>query len=422
MSTKHVSKHISKYLQQYAEAEVQALLSFPDNFYFKQAVIVPAFKESSNFVDDFFASPLANEQALVILIINQPDSIKDTIAQQALFDKLHQRGELVWQADNLSLLNYPHNSVENVSVKSSTSKLLVVNRFTQAIPEKQGVGLARKIGADIALSLFHRGYITSPWLYSTDADVKLPDNYFSALASHSYSNDKNSEGKTVAACFNFSHASDNIDIHQANQQYEQALRYYVAGLNYAGSHYAFFTIGSTLAINVQAYATVRGFPKRSAGEDFYLLNKVAKLGDIAFIESSKIAIKARTSDRVPFGTGPAVSQIIVLNKSQQDYCYYHPQVFELLKQCLSAFEQLWLHREQLDLWYAKLDEAIVNALDAIAFNRFLEKNSNHHQQQFDKQLQVWFDGFKTLKFIHALRDFGYANIPLTQALNQAEFT
>ena len=48
-------------------------------------------------------------------------------------------------------------------------------------------------------------------------------------------------------------------------------------MKYARSPYAFHTIGSTMAVSANHYAKVRGFPKREAGEDFYLLNKLAKV-------------------------------------------------------------------------------------------------------------------------------------------------
>ncbi len=66
----------------------------------------------------------------------------------------------------------------------------------------------------------------------------------------------------------------------ATQLYELSLRYYVAGMKFARSPYAFHTIGSSMAVSPVHYARVRGFPKREAGEDFYLLNKLAKLGSV----------------------------------------------------------------------------------------------------------------------------------------------
>jgi len=401
-------KNIAKYLANYAEPETLLLDSFPADSCFHHGVVIPAYKEKSTFVKRFIASPLAQQQALMVIVINQPDCDNNLLLQQQLFQDCCALGKLVWQNNSLTLVSLT-NPDTNVN-----SALLLVDRFSTAIPEKMGVGLARKIGTDLLVALIAKKFINSTWLYSSDADTSLPDNYFTTLAAIP----KN----TVAACFNFYHHSDNNDIHQANHLYEQALRYYVAGLSYANSPYNFFTIGSILAFSANAYACARGFPKRSAGEDFYLLNKLAKLGKVSFADKCVLKIEARTSDRVPFGTGPAVKEILSLQQAKQDYCYYHPQVFDHLKQLLSNFSQLWEYRHNLVEWYSHQTEITALSLQSIGFDQFVQKQQNSSSTQFNKQLQVWFDAFKTLKYIHALRANGLADIALKDAIALANFT
>src|SRR5262249_50108709 len=62
--------------------------------------------------------------------------------------------------------------------------LLLIDRATEGnfLPAGQGVGLARKIGNDVALALSAAGRLTLPWLHNTDADVALPRDYFDQLA------------------------------------------------------------------------------------------------------------------------------------------------------------------------------------------------------------------------------------------------
>src|SRR5260370_15593309 len=93
-------------------------------------------------------------------------------------------------------------------------------------------------------------------------------------------------------------------------RYELFLRSYVLGLADAGSPYAFHTLGSTVAVHTLAYAKVRGFPRRAAGEDFYLLNKLAKVGSIAQLDGAPLIIRGRRSHRLPFGTGAALNHIL----------------------------------------------------------------------------------------------------------------
>jgi len=394
---------MTKYLANYAECETLLFDSYPIDKISRNVLIIPAYKESFDFIQRFFLSVLAQQSVLVIVVINQPDNEQNSFAQQKLYQQSLTLGDICWQNKNISL----------ISVDKTDSLLLLVDRFTVPIPEKQGVGLARKIGADIAIKLMSQQQITSKWLYSTDADAHLPNNYFSVL--------NTVDKKCIVACFNFEHHSEHLATHRANLLYQTALQYYVEGLRYAGSKYAFYTIGSVLAFDSSAYAMVRGFPKRSAGEDFYLTNKLAKLGDVTFIANCKITIEARTSDRVPFGTGPAVSKILSLQNENKPYCYYHPDVFVLLKQTLTKFSTVWEYRQQLDQWLVKLPVAIRNSLMTIGFNDFVKRQVDSKQNQFEKQLIVWFDAFKTLKFIHALRDQGYTDIPLSEAITTANF-
>jgi len=50
---------------------------------------------------------------------------------------------------------------------------------------------------------------------------------------------------------------------------------------------------------VDSYIAVRGMNRREAGEDFYFLNKLAKLGDIGQIHATTVYPSARPSRRVP---------------------------------------------------------------------------------------------------------------------------
>jgi len=426
-----MSKAFNQYFSRYAESEVDVLIQYesllPDKFWVDNVLVVPAYQETSAFIERFLDSTLSKTPVLLVVVINEPfvepitqflnETSTEAIVnrseriysqsynnQQALHDYSISCGSVNWQYENLTL----------VKVEHSQAWLLVIDRFTQAIDKEQGVGLARKIGADLSAYLISINRVNQQWICSSDADAYLPDDYFSALSSRNK--------KTVVCCFNFMHSSDDESVHQANFLYETALRYYVAGLQYANSPYAFFTIGSTLAFKAEVYVQARGFPKRSAGEDFYLLNKLAKLGNVEFIEEVTIKLEARTSDRVPFGTGPAVQKILDLQKSKQDYCYYHPELFILLKSTLYSFSNLWHYRTDLSSWFKQLPTFVRPALTEIGFETFIEKQKDNSEKQFDKQLVVWFDAFKTLKFIHSIRATHYQDIPLSLALLKAPFT
>ena len=436
---------LDKYLRQYAEPQVQhisdmsALLG--SEYVFDNVVVIPAYCESVEFVERFFSSALGQQNALMILVVNQPDSATTNIQQLSLWQDALTLAEnkIEWQScDGKLVLVTPQNSQfkqlksDQTNSTKTMAKLLLVDCFHEPLPAKQGVGLARKIGVDISAQLVANGVVKSRWLHSSDADASLPDNYFTVT--NQLSTDYH------IAIYNFDHQCDHANVHWANQLYQQALSYYVSGLRYAGSPYAYYTIGSILAFDVNAYAKVRGFPKRSAGEDFYLLNKLTKLSEFNqepstqcsstrqesqynhyFFNECEIVLKARTSDRVPFGTGPAVQKILNLKEQGEDYCYYQPQLFEYLKLTLNAFNNLAQRSREFEEWLTGLPEECQRALLAIGFEQFVLKHQGDGKKQFNQQLHTWFDSFKTLKFIHALRDCGYPDIALTEAIKQASW-
>jgi len=200
-------------------------------------------------------------------------------------------------------------------------------------------------------------------------------------------------------------------------RYEVFLRYYVLGLADAGSPYAFHTLGSTLAVHALAYAKVRGFPRRDAGEDFYLLNKLAKVGPILQLDGAPLMIRGRSSHRVPFGTGAALKQILAAAARGEGYRVYPPDVFLHLKICLAALELLSADRGREEpIHYLRAAARIHPGVDAqqlheelaelgyLSAVRHAEKISRD-SSTMSRHLHTWFDGFRTLKLIHRLTRF-----------------
>ncbi len=207
----------------------------------------------------------------------------------------------------------------------------------------------------------------------------------------------------------------------------------MAGLRFAGSPYAFHTIGSALAIHATAYARVRGFPKRLAAEDFYLLNKLAKVGTIRSLDGEPIRLSARTSNRTPFGTGHALARARGRERDLAPLHVYHPDVFGYLGAWLQTLRALAeagdaagpaeLLAKQIGDWpcadagrlRAHLEETGAWAAARIGVKRCRTPVTRA------KHLHSGFDAFRTLKLIHALRASGLPSIPLREALSMAAF-
>jgi hypothetical protein len=167
-------------------------------------------------------------------------------------------------------------------------------------------------------------------LICTDADC-IVDPYYLSEISQEF-NRNNYE----AAVVNFAHDINGDDEEtKAIVCYEIFLRYYVLGLNFAKSDYAFHTIGSTMLCTPEAYVKVEGMNKRKAAEDFYFLEKLAKIYPIGELKSTYVYPAKRGSWRVPFGTGRSVDRY--LSNSRDEYLLYNPKSFIVLKTWLASF-------------------------------------------------------------------------------------
>ena len=404
---------MKKYLHQYAEPGTAVVEGIPACEPWGRVVVIPVCNESTSILRPL---PPASGRSLVILVVNETEVAPPhvSVANQAFASEVLARFNLKWKSAaeaGLSLFEDP----------DSQRDVLLVDRFSEELrfSRKGGVGHARKTGADLAAFLIDQQRIRSPWIHCSDADVVLPQSYFQA----SDSIGSEAAKKTAGLIYPFHHdvaaAGVSEKVAQVTQLYEYALRYYVAGLDYASSPYAFHTIGSTLAVNAHHYGKVRGFPRRQAGEDFYLLNKLAKVGDIRqLVENVKcgpINIAARTSDRVPFGTGAAVSRMVELEDPFHDYLFYHPSLFDWLRGWLESLPEFWqkqssdvaavLTERELDCLISPLKEAGAQQ----ALEHALRQSSD--LDQYLRQMHTWFDAFRTLKFIHYLRDHFTPSIP-----------
>lgn len=377
---------MDKYFHSFAEPEVQLLEGF--NQHYHQVLCLPVFDEQSQFLDNLkpaLSSRLADkaqQKTLIIMVINQPQNSPTCKNNQRLFE-LACTQKTLWQKDHLRL-----------SLWQENCHILWINRFEEGlqIPIKQGVGLARKIAADIACFLQAKGHIKSSYFFSSDADVVFPDDYFTA----------NIDNTNSAAVLAFEHlACGDKGIDHATQIYQASLHDYVDNLQRIGSPYAYHTIGSTLVINCEAYIKVRGFPKRSGAEDFYLLNKLNKIKPVLMLSSPTIGIQSRISHRVPFGTGPAVEKLL----TQESALFFHPNSFATLATWL-AFLNIISGKEVLDIKNSinKQPDVIQSLSKEFKLLEAVEKIwQNHHQEKARRQqLTNWFDAFQTLKMLNYL--------------------
>lgn len=385
----------SKYLQKYAHLTGDPFVFLQEqglsSSIYDWVIVVPVYNEPLPQLGRLLkqlqvAAQYSSCQVLVIWVFNVPEQatqtcVRHNLKRVALFKSLAR---------------------DHRSAVSSA----VIERINVPIPRKMGVGLARKLGADMALALIENHVIQIPVILNTDADVVLPKSYFQswqALWRSAQHSTASASAPVLAWTFPFQHDP----CHRLSEYFDRYLAYYRHGLQRAGSPYAHYALGSIIGVQASAYAQVRGFPKISGGEDFYLLNKIRKLGLIQQGHEAvdPIVLSARFSDRVPFGTGP-------LLRARGDALWVPTnEVFDLLKTLLDAVrldaarkvDQHWEHWQH---W--EVPSRVLDALAAIGFHRWRQRcarqplDSQSQKPQFAQRFHDWFDGLRTYQFMKYL--------------------
>lgn len=196
--------------------------------------------------------------------------------------------------------------------------------------KKHGVGWARKALFDHILQIADSDDV----IVSLDADTHIPELYFNALYER-YS--KNSVSVISNPYFHLLTEDDRAN--RAILRYELYMRNYAINMFMIQSPYNFTAIGSAISIRVGALRKIGGITPMKSGEDFYLLQKLRKMGPVSNQNEMIVYPAARFSSRVYFGTGPAM-----IKGDQGDwnsYPIYHYTLFEEIGHCYAQIETLY---------------------------------------------------------------------------------
>ena len=366
---------MSVYLDRYAwPVELFPGYQPPENL--SMVIVIPCFKETDliGALDALNACTPPSHELLIIVIINESETCSNDIK------KLNEQ------------------TLKQLKSYKSNYPLIFSH---QKLPEKKaGVGLARKIGMDEAVRIF-RKVGNDGAIVCYDADCRCDITYLDEIEL-AYSNPTTQSGIV------FYEHQLHREHHEHIINYELYLRYYIDALRFAKFPYAHQTLGSCITVRASMYEKVGGMNTRKAGEDFYFLNKTIPQGGFVEINTTTIRPSDRVSDRVPFGTGKAINDLIHLNET---YEVYHPNTFEDLKLFFSKIDAFWNE----DAW--QLPMTITTFLGDDWQNLIKElKEQVSSLEMFQKRFFHWFDAFKILKFVHFCRDEFYQNVELEEAL------
>jgi hypothetical protein len=411
-------RNIEKYLKQYSVSPKRPLVadSFAD---VDQAVVIPALAESSSLfrtLSCIAANPSGDlRRTLVVCVVNNhrttvaaEEDIRDNQATLNILKELiHGRTPSVAGSAVLKI------DLDRIACSSLRLGCIDASSADAEIPDRDGgVGTARKIGMDAALTVLSGRGPGAGVICCLDADTLVMENYLAAVYSHF------SRSDDPAAVAGYAHQKPaDPALLAAICCYEIFLRAYVMGLSFAGSPYAFHAIGSTMSCTAQAYAAVRGMNRRTAAEDFHFLDKLAKLRKVGHIGTTTVFPSSRQSHRVPFGTGQRMLRF--MNGGTDEYRLYDPRVFMILAEWLESMEADPDRGTDAILAAARKIHPDLKAyldLSRFAIDWPVIRRNCPDPEHLRRQFHVWFDGLKTLRLIHHLSRSAFPPVLMFEGL------
>ena len=359
-------------------------------------VVIPCFKEEAiiTTLEDLLKSQATKSSVEVIIVVNDGHSTSPDIISfnDLTFDELQK-----WSATH----------------STPTIKFFPIR--IKGLPKKYaGVGLARKVGLDEGVRRLKQVEQEEGILICLDADSRVPDNYLSTIEDHFFR-----YPKYVGTAIHFEHPieGENFEsrIYESIIQYELHLRYFIDMQRKLNLPFAIHTVGSSMAVRSNAYCAVGGMNKRKAGEDFYFFHKFVKYGPVGEIYETCVIPSPRISDRVPFGTGKAVGDLM----QDKVWYTYHPKSFEVLANVLGNLKIAF--NDGIESLFINVDKGVQDffVMQDIEEKWQEIKSNTGDWNSFYKRFFHWFDAFLFMKYLHYKRDMYYPNISLEEALKMA---
>lgn len=341
---------------------------------------------------------LKNEQqhhTVTWICVNQPENWWQDPEKQAVCENNRQ---------TLAYLNNLHDQHLHIIDHSSPGKGWTGKAF--------GVGKARQV----LMEHINKKASADDLIVSLDADTCFDPGYLEAVTRIF-----DTLPHAIALSNPYYHrltGEDQLD--RAMLRYEIYMRHYAINMWRIGSPYNFTALGSAIALPVSAYRKIGGITAKKSGEDFYFLQKLRKAGWICTHNTHVVYPQTRYSDRVFFGTGPAL--IKGSQGNWQSYPVYSHRLFDKVKKTYHMFPALFDSNPETPM------SAFLSAQfrENDPFSE-LRKNSSS-REQFVKACHQKVDGLRILQFLKAssdtdnhddegnlLRFFeeGYPELPLT---------
>ena len=174
-----------------------------------------------------------------------------------------------------------------------------------------------------------------------------------------------------------------------------------------------------MAVRADAYVKQGGMNRRQAGEDFYFLHKLTKLGQLPEISDAYVYPSARVSNRVPFGTGAAMGKW--MNFTDDLALTYRFDAFLDMKQ---FFDRVGEFYKVSPIQYAEILSSLPFTIEqylssVLFYEKLSEINQNSSTPEaFRKRFFQTFDAFQVLKFLNQVHEQHYSTQNLYEAISQ----
>ena len=281
------------------------------------------------------------------------------------------------------------NSIEDINIK-------VIDKCSKGKGwqgKKHGVGWARKTVMD---AIAANAQSENDIILCTDADTVFNENYFQSIADTIIKY----FGKPLSIPYYHKLTGDEA-ADRSILRYEIYMRYYVLNLWRINSPYNFTAVGSAMALEVALYKKVNGITPKLSGEDFYFMQKLRKTGEIVTWNKEKVYPAARFSDRVFFGTGPAM--IKGSSGNWESYPIYDYHDFAKIETTYNLFPQLF--EKDID---TPISDFLANQFKGKEIWQPLRENSKN-KKYFIKACHEKIDGLRILQFLKGNNDTNKIN-------------
>jgi len=366
-------KFLNKYILKKAITNPWEIAPKPEKTDYKFIIVIPSLREGENILHTLQSISSQNselqKQLLVIFVINNSENADNETKIENQKSK--------------NLLN-KFQGIFEIGIIDAYSKFPLSNKHA-------GVGLARKIGFDLALPFTNKNTI----LCALDADTTISPDYLIILDSYF------SKQKVNCLVLGIKHQySENLNEEKAIREYEDFLYSTANKLKKINSPYGFVSMGSAMCFSPECYIKAGGISKKKATEDFYFLQEVVKTSSIKSIPEIIVYPSPRVSNRVYLGTGFRMGQakkgdkLIKLKYDDESFKYLGEWIKLGEKSYQISIQQVLIEAREIEIRLPIF--LIQNKIEKIW--RGLNSSSSNNNN-FKSQFHRWFDGLKTYRFL-----------------------